>query len=58
VPFGEFVDQTGLADAGLAGHQEDTERTRAGQGHLLVQRSDLGVASDKGRPQPNAGQIA
>ena len=58
VPFGEFVDQTGLADAGLAGHQHDTERTRADQRHLLVQRSKLDVPSDQGRPTRNASQIA
>jgi hypothetical protein len=58
LPFGELVDQTGLADARLASHQHDTERTRADQGQLLIQRSDLGVPSDKGRPKRNADQMA
>ena len=58
LPFGELVDQTGLADARLASHQHDAERTRADQGQLLIQRSDLGVPSDKGRPKRNANQMA
>jgi hypothetical protein len=48
VPFSELVDQTGLADAWLAGDQYDTERTPTGQGQLLVQRSDLGVPAVRG----------
>ena len=57
MPFGELADQTGFADPRLAGHQHDTKRTRAGEGHLLVQRSDLGVPSDQRGPKRNADQI-